>query len=162
MDQKEFKIHKGMVDYLKQRVWKGNKIVHEGNPAFQDLVIIHIPNAIHTDDEAENAKQGLFRKMMGVDAGAYDFIFGIKGHPPLAYDVKAPGGYLETSQKRFREKWERCGYPSAWGTTTEHLRDTLIGWGAKCMIHATRQIDLRTPDEKKKQIFDLYAPPKKG
>jgi hypothetical protein len=158
MDQTEWKIHRADVDYLYQRVWKGNKIIHTGNPAFEDLVIIHIPNAIHTDDEAENARQGLFRKMMGVEAGAYDFIFGIPRHMPLAYDVKAPGGFLEAPQKRFREKWERCGYPSAWGTSPEHLRDTLIKHGAICKVFCVKPVDLRTKEEKFKDMYDFQKP----
>lgn len=158
MNQVEFKIHKACVDYLKQRVWKGNKLIHVGNPAFENLLVIHIPNAQH-DGSDEASANGFFLKQMGIEPGAYDFLFFWPHRNAAAYDVKQPDeGKLSTAQKKFREKWRLCGYPSAWGTSVEHMRDTLIEWGAKCRIHCTRKVDIRTKEEKFRDIFNLYAP----
>lgn len=160
MNQQEFKIHKACIDYLDQRVWKGNKLIHRGNPAFENLIFLHVPNQGHSEDAAS---EGFFLKQLGVIPGAYDILLFWPYRMAGAYDVKRPDvKTLSTPQKRFRERWERCGYPSAWGTSPAHLRDTLIGWGAKCMVHAVKQVDLRTFDERKDDAFDFFAPPKKG
>lgn len=157
MQQYEYPIHKAMIDYLDGRVWKGNKIIHRGNPAFENLLFFHIPNQGHGENAAS---EGFFLKQLGVVAGAYDLLFFWPPRMAGAYDAKAPGGSLKTPQKRFREQWERCGFPSAWGTSTEHLRDTLIGWGAKCMNHSVKRVDLRSWEEKCQDAFNLYAPRK--
>lgn len=155
MEQNEYPIHKAMIDYLDQRVWKGNKIIHRGNPAFENLLFLHIANQGHGEDAAA---EGFFLKQLGVVPGAYDLLLFWPHRMAGAYDAKAPGGHLTTPQKRFRERWERCGFPSSWGASTEHLRDTLIGWGAKCLIHATKKVDLRTDDEKHRDAFNFYKP----
>lgn len=155
MEQNEYPIHKAMIDYLDQRVWKGNKIIAKGNPAFENLLFLHIPNQGHGEDAAT---QGFFLKQLGVVPGAFDLLLFWPNRMAGAYDAKAPGGYLTGAQQKFRARWHLCGFPSAWGTSTEHLRDTLIGWGAKCNIHCTKKVDLRTFDEKKAAVFDLYAP----
>ncbi len=159
MNQEEYRIHKACIDYLDQRVWKGNKIIHRGNPAFDDLLFFHVQNVQHTDNEEENIRQGLFAKQLGVLAGAYDILCFWPIRMALAYDCKRPEiGKLTTPQIRFRERWERCGFPSDWGTSPEHLRDTLIKHGARCRVHSVKQVDLRTLDQKKQDAFDYFKP----
>lgn len=158
MQHDEFKIHKACVDYLKQRVWKGNKLVHEGRPAFESLLIIHIANQVQ-DGSDEAATIGFFLKQMGVEPGAYDFLFFWPHRQGLAYDVKEPKkGKLSPAQIRFRHKWENIGYPSAWGTSVKHMRDTLIKHGAKCRIFDLIEPDLRTDKEKKDDAFNFCKP----
>lgn len=155
MEQSEFRIHKACVDYLEQRVWQGNKLIHRGNPAFEDLLFFHVANQGHSKD---SASEGFFLKQLGVLPGAYDLMFFWGGRNAGCIDIKDKSGHLSSSQQKFRSRWERCGFPSASVTTVTGMRDKLIEWGAKCVIHAVREPDTRTFAEKKKDAFDFYKP----
>ncbi len=149
----EFKIHKHMVDYLLQRVWDGNEIVSQGPSAFEGLMVIHVPN------QESDGTDRYFQKVMGILPGAYDLFLYWPHRNCLAYDAKDKKGKLSAPQIKFRDRWEMLGFPSSWGSSTEHLRDTLIAHGAKCRIHAIKPLDLATDAEKKQRIFDMYKRP---
>lgn len=114
-------------------------------------MVIHLPN------QEKDPTTNFFEMQMGKYPGAYDLLLFWPQRNCGAYDAKYKSR-LSESQRRFRSYWSAQGWPSAHGTTTEHLRDTLISWGAKCRVHTVPPLDLRSMDQKKKDSFDFYKP----
>ena len=153
----ENKIHWAIIDYLFQWTWEGNKIIHQGSPAFEELTIFCVYNELRVKEAELAKKEGYFRKRAGVKAGVFDLNFTWPHRNAGFYDVKAPGFHLSTPQKRFAWAQERNGFPTAYGSSVAHLRDTLVSWGAKCRIHYAQEPDLRTEAEKRRDVESMWG-----
>ena len=128
-DQTEMRLQIAVADYLRGQIWQGKNAYLVPTP-FPDLLWTHPAN------EGRSAQEGAKFKRMGVRAGTPDLLLwweDKEGHPLSgAIELKAKGGSLSYSQKKFHEHCMRIGVRYAIARSVAEVRDTLIAWGLEC------------------------------
>ncbi len=132
--------------------------------AFPYVKFVFIPNA------SADAKTGYFNKQMGLHPGAFDIHlfwnrFSIDAKPSYIrvgiYEVKSSTGVISSSQNKYGSEMHSMGAYHGYGSKVSSYHQTLCKWGLKPLSDGVREADTRTWGDKKKDAFNLYAPPGK-
>lgn len=129
--------------------------------AFPHVKFVFIPNA------STDAKTGYFNKAMGLCPGAHDIhLFWDrfdraenKGQLHVGiFEVKSPDGRMSSAQNRYASEMGYIGAHTGFGSSVRAYHQTLCSWGLKPLHNGIKEPDLRSPEQKKKDAFDLYKP----
>lgn len=150
MIQEEYKIHTAIFKH------------HQS--CFPWVKFVYVPNATH------DASTGFFNKQLGLHPGAHDIhIFynrnAIDEKPSQLrvgiFEVKSRVGKLTSNQNKYASEMHSLGAYTGYGSSVGQYHQTLCKWGLKPLHDSIQEPDLRTPDEKKRDAFQYFAPPRK-
>lgn len=143
----EYKLQVGIIAHLRGQRRKGRE-VFEHTPPFKELFVCHIY-------QGRSKGEGFFLKQLGVYPGVADILavwpegFGF-------LEVKTKDGHLSTPQKRFKWMCERYNVKWALIRSVKDAHDTLKKWGVTCVHDAIQEPDLRTFEEKREDMRNMY------
>lgn len=130
--------------------------------AFPFVKFVYVPNA------SQDATTGFFNKQMGLHPGAHDIhLFfnrmAIDAKPSYIrvgiFEVKADEDKrLTSSQNKYASEMHQLGAYHGYGHTVRQYHQTLKRWGLTPLHEGVKEPDLRTPEQKKADAYNLYAP----
>ncbi len=139
-NQKEFKLQCAVVEHLAS--------------AFPGLEYTAFPG------RPGSARDGFFKRKMGVKPGVPDLIFTWNdGHLRAGLiELKADTGRVSNDQNRVMSAWSRLGWSTNVCRTVRQVHETLQSWGITPKHNGIQEPDYRSWDEQMQQAMDLYAP----
>lgn len=159
----ETRLQIAVCDYLRGIRRVKNKEYPSKTP-FPQLLFTHPAN------QGRSPQEGAKLKKMGVRAGVPDLLFwwipdfldgnnkihyGLLPIQSAAIELKSKTGSSSTSQKKFRESFERMGGAYAICKSVKEVRDTIISWGIKCENTFCEEPP-STWEEKIKAVHEMY------
>ncbi len=153
--QKEYAFQVAVIDYLYGRTRKGNK-TFPGNPPMPGLLFTH-----HYAGR-KGAEDGYFLQQLGVRPGIGDILnWWNDGNLQCGMLELKVDADMSSAQHKIKGTCIQLGIKYTMARTPEQVIGAYRNWGLNPLHTAIRTPDYRTDDEKHKQIFDMYAPPKK-
>lgn len=143
----EYAIHVAIVDHLKGQIRKGNKTYPCEKP-FKGLFVTHIYGGRSKDE-------GFFLKQLGVTAGVADLFFMHKEIWGFV-EIKTESGRPSEAQRRFRDMCAMMGVKWALVRSVREAHDQFVAWGLKADHSLVSEPDLRSFQQKNKDVFDMY------
>lgn len=146
-NQAEFKLQLAVVEHLKS--------------AFPCLLWTHVPN------KGGSAKDGFFKKAMGVRPGVADLIFWWSQHQHFsntnlikcgAIELKASKGKQSSDQNKFASSFVHVGGKYAVCKSVREVHEALKSWGLTAKHEHCIEPDTRSKQQKFSDAFDAFKP----
>lgn len=138
MQHDEYKIHVAILEHIRT--------------AFPQVRAFHVPN------QSKDATEAFWNKQLGAEPGVSDLIIGWKGNTGVL-EVKSHEGKLSPAQNKFLSWADSVGWHTGIARNVRKAHHILMAWGLEPKHNSIREPDLRTSDEKKRDAYNLYAPP---
>jgi hypothetical protein len=140
-NQQEFKLQLAVVKHLAS--------------AFPHLLYTHVAN------RPANAKDGYFKKLMGVRPGVADLLFWWKTNNGMkcgAIELKIGDNKQSNDQSRFASAFVHQGGFYAVCKSVSDIHNTLMDWGIPARHHQCIEADDRSKQQKNYQSFEFFQP----
>lgn len=134
----------------------------------QIAVVEHLRSAFphvlftHPAQKAKDKREGHFNKMLGVLAGTPDILCWwhdeIRGCISGSVELKSPTGRRSPKQGTFELLFTRMGGKHAYCRSIKEVHDTLVSWGIEPWHGASEEPDVRTTEQKFKDVYEMYKP----
>lgn len=127
-------------------------VVEHFGRCFPHVGFFHVPN------QSRNATEAFFNKKLGVRPGVSDLILGWPNRGVGVLELKSSDGRISTQQNKFLSWANHIGWEVGTAKTVRQAHDALKRWGLKPLYESCMEPDLRSDEQKKRDVFNFYAP----